>query len=71
MSRTHWVLLAASVGLLSMSACSGNDSPIVPRAEVAALPPTYALQDGGESLVGMFTMTLDPVTLETTVTPIR
>ncbi|MEO7994665.1 MAG: hypothetical protein ABI743_09740 [bacterium] len=51
-------------------ACQRADSP-VETASSASLPPVYGLASGEDSLVGMFTMTLDPATLETTVTPIR
>ncbi|MEO7994666.1 MAG: hypothetical protein ABI743_09745, partial [bacterium] len=61
------------LGLLATLGCAHASAPTDP-APTALLPlsePHYALRDGGDSLVGMFQVTLDPTTLETTVTPIR
>ncbi|MEO7993769.1 MAG: hypothetical protein ABI743_05160, partial [bacterium] len=61
-----------SLCALAMLGCQHAATPIDPATATASVPvPVYALHDGGDSLVGMFTMTLDPVTLETTVTPVR
>lgn len=55
-----------------LAGCQGGGSPAQPPSMAnTTLSPTYQLQSGSDSLVGLFTLQLDPAALQATVSAVR
>ncbi|MEO7995185.1 MAG: hypothetical protein ABI743_12375, partial [bacterium] len=65
-----WCAVICSV--LVYGCGSADQGPtLTPQGATPLATPTYALHEGGDSMVGAFHVSLDPSTLRTSVTPIR